>query len=326
MLQDIVKKLMIEPKGILAADESTTSANKRLLDLGVEATPSNRRHYRELLLTTPNLNEYISGVILYEETLKDATSTGVPFVRLLSDAGIVIGIKVDLGTVPLFDNSGDFKTNGLDGLEARLREYKDLGAEFTKWRAMFVISEQTPSLEAIQQNATDLAMYAKIVQNAGMVPIVEPEIMMTGSHSIEKCAEITAAVLQAVFSALDKHAVDLSAIILKPNMVLPGVDHEEATPAEVAEWTLKTLVENVPPTVGGVAFLSGGQSSDMAMANLNVINQHSGLPWRVTFSFSRALMMPALQLWRGQDDLWSVAQNAFASEAKRASLASIGKL
>lgn len=324
-IESVAKSLIESPKGILAADESTNTANKRLASLGLDQTPENRRIYRELLLTTPGLNQYISGVITYEETLKDVTTSGIPFAKILSDAGLMIGIKVDEGTEPVTEGSVEVFTKGLDNLSERLEEYRKLGAVFTKWRAVYTISNTTPSEYVIEENAATLAAYAKAVQEAGMVPIVEPEVLMEGDHNIDKCEEVTDKVLRAVFEALRGADVLLEGMILKPNMVLPGIDGEQVPAKVVAEKTLRVLQNNVPESVPGIAFLSGGQSALDANARLRAMNINDTLPWRVTFSFSRALMMNALDFWKGDKAKWQEAQNMFLKTARAASDASTGK-
>lgn len=324
-LSDLAKQLLEKPRGILAADESSKSADKRLVGLGLEGTPENRRLYRELLLTTPDLSKYISGVITYEETLKDTTNDGRPFAEVLKDAGLVVGIKVDQGTEPISEGSAEVHTNGLDGLAERLENYKTHGAKFTKWRAVYTISDNTPSEEVLEENAATLAAYAKVVQEAGMVPIVEPEVLMEGNHSIDRCEEVTGRVLGKVFTALTGAGVQLDGMLLKPNMVVPGVDGEQVPAKVVAERTLKVLRNNVPDAVPGVAFLSGGQEAIDANARLRAMNVDGDLPWRVTFSFSRALMMNALNYWKGDNAKWEAAQQIFLKNARASSEASVGK-
>lgn len=324
-LQTIAQSLVQVPKGILAADESVNSANKRLESLGLDPTSDRRREYRELLLTAPGLGQYINGVILYEETLKDTTRDGRKFVDVLREGGMLVGIKVDSGLVPLVEGSSETVTKGLEDLAERLVEYKKYGAVFTKWRAAYVIGNGTPSEVAIVENAKQLAKYAKIVQGNGMVPIVEPEVLMDGSHGIEECEVATQAVLKAVFEQLRVENVDLAGMILKPNMVVPGTTGAKVDVKEVAERTVKVLRERVPSEVSGIAFLSGGQAESLANDRLRAINNISDLPWRVTYSFSRALMMTALELWRGDNAKWDESQRAFVSSAAEASNASIGK-
>jgi fructose-bisphosphate aldolase class I len=324
-ISNIAKELIKSPKGILAADESVNTANKRLESIGLAGTLENRRRYRELLLTAPGLNQYISGVILYDETLKDSTNADVPFVKILSDAGIVVGIKVDEGTVPVSEGSNEVHTKGLDGLAERLEEYKKYGAQFTKWRAVYTISDTTPSDDVIEENAVTLAAYAKVVQEAGMVPIVEPEVLMDGRHSIAECAEVTTKVLTKVFEALRGAGVDFEGMILKPNMVVPGIDGEQVPAKTVATKTLEVLQKTVPSSVPGIAFLSGGQEAIDANARLRAMNTGEVLPWRATFSFSRALMMNALNYWKGDDAKNEEAQTIFLKTARSASQASIGK-
>ena len=296
-----VQALVQKGKGILAADESGPTIAKRFKSIGVESTEENRRAYRCTLLATPGLCDFISGVILYEETLGQRADDGTPLPRLIAEQGIVPGIKVDAGKIPLALAPGDEITQGLDGLATRLDGYKQQGARFAKWRAVYNISDTRPSRLAIEANAEALARYAAICQEQGFVPIVEPEVLMDGAHSIDRCAEVTEEVLHEVFHALHRNKVALEHTLLKPSMVVPGKDHaQQATPAEVAAITLRTLRRTVPAAVPGLFFLSGGQSPAQATANLDAMNRLGPQPWQLSFSYGRALQDPALKAWKGQ--------------------------
>ena len=287
-------------KGILAADESTPTIGKRFALIDTESTEASRRRYREMLFTTPGVEEYIGGVILYDETLRQSTSDGVPFAKYMADAGMIPGIKVDTGAKPLAGFAGETITEGLDGLRERLAEYYELGARFAKWRAVINIGENLPSDFCVQANARALARYAALCQEANIVPIVEPEVLMDGDHSIARCEEVTNAALAALFAALAEHKVVLEGIVLKPNMVISGSGAaDRAAPAEVAEATLRTLKAHVPAAVAGVAFLSGGQSPEEATVHLDMMNKSGDLPWELSFSYGRALQAPVLDAWRG---------------------------
>lgn len=327
-LTTIAKRLVAIPKGILAIDESTQTCTKRFEKLGIESTEENRRQYRELLITTANIEHYISGMIMVEETLRQKTTGGVPFIDIFREKHMDMGIKVDRGTKPLALHDGETITEGLDGLRERLKEYKSLGATFTKWRAMFRISFTTPSDAAISHNVRALTEYAALVQEAGMVPIVEPEVLMDGDHTIDEAENAISKILDALFRALVDEGVYLPGLILKTGMVIPGQDcPEQATPGTVAERTLKCLKTHVPADIGGIVFLSGGQGEMEATLNLNAMHEGGALPWPLTFSYGRAIQNPALQTWA--KDIHS-AENSFHAQelllqnAKADSEASVG--
>ena len=300
-LDSTIRALVDGPKGLLAADESTSTIAARLQAVGLESTEANRRAYRELLLGAPGLGQHVSGVILFEETLGQRAADGTPLPELAARMGIVPGIKVDSGKIALAHAPGDDITQGLDGLAQRLAGYQAQGARFAKWRAVFHISERLPSSLAIAANAESLARYAAICQSLGVVPIVEPEVLMDGAHPIERCAEVTECVLHGVFDALFRHRVVLEQMLLKPGMVVPGSGHAvPATPADVAVQTVRVLRRHVPAAVAGVVFLSGGQSPRDATVNLDAINRLGPQPWPLTFSYGRALQEPVLDAWRGE--------------------------
>jgi fructose-bisphosphate aldolase, class I len=315
-----IAKAMVAPgKGLLAMDESNRTCNKRFEDVGIAPTEENRRAYRELILTTPGLGTAISGAILYDETIHQAKKDGTSFSKLLTNAGIIPGIKVDTGAKDLAGRPGEKITEGLDGLRERLATYYRLGARFAKWRAVIKIGEGIPSHGCIEANAHALARYAALCQEGGLVPIVEPEVLMDGDHTIERCYETTEQVLHIVFNQLYAQGVAFELMILKPNMVMPGKEcSEQADVAQVAEATVFCLLQAVPAAVGGVAFLSGGQSCASATAHLNAMNAKyaSRLPWPLTFSYARAIQQPALQLWQGVDANAKVAQDALFYRAK----------
>jgi fructose-bisphosphate aldolase class I len=295
---------MVAPgRGILAADESVATATKRLEALGVASTPESRRCYREMLLTTPGLSEYVSGVILFDETLRQSTRDGTPFPDFLNEHGVLPGIKVDTGAKPLAGHPGETVTEGLDGLRERVAEYVGLGAAFAKWRAVISIStgDGRPSRACVSANAHALARYAALCQEGGLVPIVEPEVLIDGDQTIEVCETVTTAVLRAVFAALAEQDVDLEAIVLKPSMVVPGKGSgQSALVTEVATATLRCLRASVPAAVPGVAFLSGGQPPEIATAHLHAMNRLGPQPWQLTFSYGRALQDPALAAWAAE--------------------------
>lgn len=319
-------KLAARGKGILAADESTATITKRFQAVDTESTEESRRVYRELLLTTPGVNEYVAGVILFEETLNQKTSQGVPFPEALNKLGILPGIKVDKGLVILPNTKDEQITQGLDGLPERLAEYKAKGATFAKWRAVYQISATTPSQLAIDTNAEVLARYAAICQAHGIVPIVEPEVLIDGDHTIERCEEVSEPVLHAVFNALYRHKVQLEYIVLKPSMVINGkACSQKASVNAVAEATIRVLRRTVPSAVPTINFLSGGQSSEQATAHLNAMNQMGNLPWNLSFSYARALQDYAMKTWAGKDANIPAAQKAFLKRAKLNSLAATGK-
>jgi fructose-bisphosphate aldolase class I len=314
-------QLVASGKGLLAMDESTGTCDKRLAAVGAAQTEEARRAYRELIVTTPGLGDSISGAILYDETIRQRKKDGTPFVRVLMDAGILPGIKVDTGAKPLAGRPGETITEGLDGLRARLRSYFEMGARFAKWRAVISPADGLPSRGSIQANAHALARYAALCQEAGLVPIVEPEVLMAGAHSLARCQAVTEETLHGVFNQLYDQGVILEGVILKPNMVLPGLDcRQQQTVTEVAAATVTSLLRAVPAAVAGIAFLSGGQSDELASARLNAMNvmaRSAGarLPWPLAFSFARAIQRPALEIWRGQDNNVAAAQHALVHRA-----------
>ncbi|KAI3746334.1 hypothetical protein L6452_08762 [Arctium lappa] len=313
-------------KGILAADESTGTIGKRLSSINVENTESNRRALRELLFCTPGAMQYLSGVILFEETLYQKTAAGKLFVDVMKEAKVLPGIKVDKGTVELPGTNGETTTQGLDGLGARCAQYYSAGARFAKWRAVLKIGPNEPSQLAINENAYGLARYAMICQENGLVPIVEPEILVDGPHDINKCADVTERVLAACYKALNDHHVLLEGTLLKPNMVTPGSDSKKVAPEVVAEYTVRALQRTMPSAVPAVVFLSGGQSEEEATVNLNAMNQYKGKkPWSLSFSFGRALQQSTLKAWAGKDENVKKAQEAFLARCKANSEATLGK-
>ena len=325
LLESTINKLALRGKGILAADESTATITKRFQAIGIESTEETRRIYREMLVTTPGVNQFIAGVILYEETLHQKTSQGIPFTEALTQLGILPGIKVDKGLVHLANTHDENVTQGLDGLPERLLEYKSKGALFAKWRATYAISSDTPSKLAIKTNAEVLARYAAICQEQGIVPIVEPEILIDGGHTIEQCEEVSEPVFHAVFKALFRHRVSLEHIVLKPSMVISGKTcQKKARVEEVAKRTLRVLRRTVPAAVRTINFLSGGQTSEEATAHLNAMNQLSPLPWNLSYSYARALQDHAMKTWAGLAKNIPAAQKAFYKRAKLNSLAATG--
>ena len=297
------KAMVAEGKGLLAMDESTPTCNKRFEKVGIPQTEEARRSYRELIVTTPGLGEFISGVILYDETIRQSRKDGTPFVKVITDAGIMPGIKVDTGAKDMAGHPGEKITEGLDGLRGRLAEYSQMGARFAKWRAVITISDAIPSRGCIEANSHALARYAALCQEAGLVPIVEPEVLMDGEHTLERCFEVTEEVLRTVFNQLYTQRVALEGMILKPNMVLPGKDcPKQDSVEEVADATVTCLLRAVPAAVPGIAFLSGGQPDELASARLNAMNVRfkSRLPWALAFSFARAIQQPALEIWKGR--------------------------
>ena len=300
-------------KGLLAMDESTATCNKRFAALGIPQDEKMRCDYRALLITTPGLSAGISGAILYDETIHQRTKEGTSFLNVLIDSGILPGIKVDMGTKDMAGHPGEKITEGLDGLRERLMEYAELGARFAKWRAVFTIGEGTPSQSCIETNAQDLARYAALCQEVGLVPVVEPEVLMEGAHTLEQCSAVTEEVLHEVFSQLYALRVMLEGIIIKPNMVLPGLTCPQQTTAnEIADATVTCLLQAVPAAVPGIAFLSGGQPAELATLRLNAMNVRfkSRLPWALAFSFARAIQQPALEIWAGQSAQVAAAQSA----------------
>ena len=321
-LIDTATAMVAGDKGLLAMDESHPTCHKRFAELGIPQTEEARRAWRELIVTTPGLNESISGVILFDETIRQRKKDGTAFIKVITDAGIIPGIKVDAGAKDLPGHPGEKITEGLDGLRERLKEYFQIGARFAKWRAVIAIDNGTtgiPSRGCIEANAHALARYAALCQEAGLVPIVEPEVLMDGDHTIERCVEVTEQVLRTVFTQLYTQRVLLEGMILKPNMVLPGLAcPKQAAVDEVADATVKCLLRAVPAAVPGIAFLSGGQSSELASARLNAMNIRfkSRLPWALAFSFARAIQQPALEIWRGEEANVPAAQQALDHRAK----------
>jgi len=340
---ETARKLLADDKGLLAMDESNPTCNQRFAKLGIPQTVEARRAYRELIVTAPGLGESISGAILYDETIRQQTREGIPFLKVLAEAGIIPGIKVDTGAKDLAAHPGEKITEGLDGLRERLQEYFKMGARFAKWRAVIIIGDDLPSRSCIEANAHALARYAALCQEAGLLPVVEPEVLMEGNHSLERCRQVTDEVLRNVFIQLNCQRVLLEGMILKPNMVLPGLGSplpqevkevaageqqfqvklidrqpgEEADVNEVADVTVKTLWRSVPAAVPGIAFLSGGQPAELASARLYMMNLRfkSQLPWALTFSFARAIQQPALEIWQGKDANVRAAQKALLRRA-----------
>ena len=329
ILHDIAASMVTRGQGILAADESTGTIKKRFDSIQVESTPENRRDYREMLFRSEAMKDAISGVILFEETLDQTAPDGTRLVDLITAAGSIPGIKVDKGAKPLAGHPGETVTEGLDGLRERLAVYHDKGARFAKWRAVIAIGDGRPSWNAVKANAHALARYAALCQEAGIVPIVEPEVAMDGpdaGHDIDQCGDVSRRVLNAVFRELHDAGVDLEGIILKPNMVVPGQQSgQRASVEEIAAKTLACLRAEVPAAVPGIAFLSGGQSDLEATAHLNAMNSATNLPWALTFSYGRALQAAALKAWCGKAENRTAAQTAFAHRARMNGLASAGK-
>jgi fructose-bisphosphate aldolase, class I len=318
--------LVAPGKGILAADESTPTMAKRLGGIGMESTEPRRLAYREILFTAPRIGEFISGVILFDETIRQRASDGRPIVDVLRDQGLIPGIKVDRGTTPLAGFPDELATEGLDGLRARLNEYVAMGARFTKWRAVISIGDGRPTVACLETHAHALARYAALSQEAGLVPIVEPEVLMDGAHTLDRCAEVTAATLRAVYDQLARHRVELEASLLKPNMVLPGKDCPvQADADEIAEATIRVLRQTVPAAVPGIVFLSGGQSDEQATDRLDAINRRVPQPWELSFSFGRALQAPVLRAWAGDDANRDAAHTALLHRAALNGAARHGK-
>ncbi|HXB09243.1 MAG TPA: class I fructose-bisphosphate aldolase [Puia sp.] len=318
--------LMAGAKGLLAMDESTNSINNRFKKIGLSPTLDNRRAYRELIVTTPGLGDHLSGAILYDETVYQSTREGISFLEVLAAAGVMPGIKVDESTIKLAGFPDEKITRGLDTLRERLATYKELGLRFAKWRAVIRIDTDIPSKACIDANMLELARYAALCQEAGMVPIVEPEVLMDGNHSINRCFEVTEKVLEELFRQLMEQRVDLHGILLKPNMVLPGVaSAQKVSIADVAGATLKCLLKHVPGAVPGIAFLSGGQSPTLATARLNAMHVAGSLPWALTFSYSRAIQQPALEHWNGKEENVEAAQQLLYDRIGLNALARQGK-
>jgi fructose-bisphosphate aldolase class I len=316
-LRSTAKELVAASKGILAADESFPTIEKRFKSINIESSEPNRRAYRDMLFTTPGLEEYISGVILFDETIRQEAHDGTPFPQLLAKKGIIPGIKVDLGAKDLALFPGEKVTEGLDGLRGRLNEYRELGARFTKWRAVITIGNGIPTDFCIWANSNALTRYAGLSQESGHVPIVEPEVLMDGDHSIERCYEATHKTLSILFDELSQGRVDLKGLLLKTNMVVSGKGNDrQADVAEVARETIKVLKETVPADVPGIVFLSGGQSDELATAHLNEMNKIGGFPWELGFSYGRALQAPALDAWKGDESNVEAGQKALYHRAK----------
>ena len=324
-LEEIANYIVSDGKGILAADESNPTCGKRFDSIGVESTETNRRDYREMLFRASGMQDNIGGVILFDETIRQNAEDGTSLVELITHQGALPGIKVDKGLAPLESSPEETVTQGLDGLDERCKEYVSLGAKFTKWRAVIKISESLPTEECIEANMQALAKYAKIVQNNNMVPMVEPEVLMDGSHTIDQCYETTSKSLKSLFRCLKEEGVNIAGTILKPNMVTSGSTAEsQATAQKVAEMTVKCLNENVPSDLPGVTFLSGGQSDVDATAHLDAMNKIGGFPWKLSFSYGRALQQPSLKAWLGKDENIPLAQDALSHRALMNKLAANG--
>jgi fructose-bisphosphate aldolase class I len=326
VLEATARAMVAPRKGILAVDESTATCTKRFAEFGIESTEESRRNYREMMFTAPGIGEYVSGAILYDETIRQTASDGRSIVDVLNAAGIMPGIKVDTGAKPLAKAPGETVTEGLDGLRERLKEYREIGVQFTKWRAVLSIGDSMPSSYCIDVNAHALGRYAALAQEAGLVPIVEPEVLMGGDHDIERCREVTDAVLASVFGELEAQRVELDGIVLKPNMVVAGMDcPDQPRPERVAELTLETLRRRVPESVPGIAFLSGGMSGEEACRNLDAMNRAGPSPWELTYSFGRALQFPGLPTWGGKAENVPAAQAALVHRARMSSNARSGQ-
>ena len=327
ILEAIAKALVVDGKGILAADETAGTLTKRFERLKIQSTPESRRDYRELLFTTPGSTDFISGVIMYDETIHQRNSRGVLLPDILLEQGIILGIKVDTGAKPLAGAKGETVTEGLDSLRDRLRDYRAIGARFAKWRAIFRVTDLLPSQMCVSANAHALGRYAALCQEQEIVPIVEPEVLMDGDHTIDRCSEVTGNVLHSVFNALYEHEVLLEGILLKPSMVLSGSTcPTQASAMEIAEATLRCLLRHVPAVVPGVVFLSGGQSDVMATKHLDAISRIStSKPWKITFSYGRALQDQALATWLGNEKKYRSAQQAYYHRAKCNAAAALGK-
>ena len=318
-LMDTARALVADDKGLLAMDESNPTCNKRFAQQGIPQTAETRKAYRELIATTPGLEACVSGAILFDETIRQQTAKGTPFAQVLVDAGIIPGIKVDAGAKAMAGCPGENVTEGLDGLRDRLAEYAQMGVRFAKWRAVFSVGDRLPSRGCVEANAHALARYAALCQEAGLVPIVEPEVLMDGAHTLERCGQVTEDVLHVVFRQLYSQRVVLEGMILKANMVLPGLTcSQQETADQVADATVTCLLRAVPAAVPGIAFLSGGQSCERASARLNAMNVRfkSRAPWALAFSFARAIQQPALELWRGQEANVPAAQQALLHRAR----------
>jgi fructose-bisphosphate aldolase, class I len=326
-LERVASMLVADGKGILAADETVPTLTRRFDTLGIKSTEQSRRTYREMLFTSPGAAEFVSGVIMYDETIRQKSSRGMPLAEALTAQGILPGIKVDTGAKPLAGSRDETVTEGLDGLRGRLSEYRSMGAHFAKWRAVIRITDSLPSSSCVSANAHTLARYAGLCQEQELVPIVEPEVLMDGSHTIERCEEVTGAVLHAVFNALFDQSVTIERMLLKPNMVVAGkACTRQPAVGEVATATLRCLRRHVPAAVPGIVFLSGGQNARLATAHLNAINQLPGpKPWKISFSYGRALQDPALEAWHGRDENLAAGQSALYRRASCNGAASVGK-
>ena len=325
-LNQIAISMVADSKGILALDESHGTCKKRFEALNIDVTEENRRSYRDMLVTTDSLSDYVSGAILFDETIRQKTTSGKKFPEYLNEIGIIPGIKVDTGAKPFSCHQNEKITEGLDNLPQRMEEYKSLGAKFAKWRAVITIGDSIPSSACMIANAHALARYASICQELDIVPIVEPEVLMDGSHNIDTCFAVTNEAQNILFEALDKLDVNLSGIILKPNMVTSGSSCEKQASAEkIAELTIKCLANNVPKEVPGIAFLSGGQSDENASHNLSYINKINSNPWKITFSYGRALQLEAMKKWHGDNNHNSEAQKIILKRARLNSLAASGE-
>lgn len=327
-LNETAQAMVAPDKGLLAMDESTSTANKRFAAAGIPQNEESRRAYRDMIVTTKGLADSLNGAILVDETIRQQTRSGIPFAKALEQLGIIPGIKVDAGAKPMAAHPNEKLTSGLDGLRERLAEYGKLGARFAKWRAVITIGDGIPSPGCIEANAMQLALYAALCQEAGLVPIVEPEVLMDGAHSLERCATVTEVTLHSVFDELVKQGVVLEGMILKPNMVVPGKDApQQSSDEEIADTTVHTLLRTVPAAVPGVAFLSGGQSGGQASARLSLMNSRfrGRLPWALTYSFARAIQEPALSIWHGEDANIPAAQKALLHRAQTAHAARRGE-
>ena len=324
-LHEVAQAIVADGKGILAADESDSTIKKRFDSIGIESTEENRRAYRDMLFSTEGVEDYISGVILFDETIRQSALDGTPFPKLLESRGVIPGIKVDTGAKPLALAEGETVTEGLDGLRARLEEYYALGARFAKWRGVYSIGDGIPSEYCIWTNAHALARYAALCQEARIVPIVEPEVLMDGTHTIKEAVRVTGRVLNAVYTELHDQRVDLRGTLLKPNMALSGYEaSNRAGVDEVADATLDVFYRHVPAAVPGIVFLSGGQSDEDATAHLNAINARGPHPWKISFSYGRALQAPALKAWEGKPENVEAGQRAYYHRAKMNSAAQTG--
>ena len=325
-LEEIAAFIVSNGKGILAADESNPTCGKRFDSIGVESSEANRRDYREMLFRSNGMKDNIGGVILFDETIRQNAKDGTPLVQIILDQGALPGIKVDQGLQPLDGSPEETLTQGLEGLHHRCSEYFQLGAKFTKWRAVIKIDGALPTSDCIESNMQALAEYAKIVQDSNMVPMVEPEVLMDGDHSIDRCYEVSSAALKSLFAAMETRGVNIKGTILKPNMVTAGsLCESQASIAEVAEMTLRCLKENVPSDLPGITFLSGGQSDLNSTAHLDAMNKIGGFPWKLSFSYGRALQAPALKAWGGKAENAFISQDALSHRAKMNKLASLGE-